>query len=355
MRDVLDFVKLEVRNASAYTLRQFDYEIKINQNENPFDLPREIKAAILAQALDRSWSRYPEFVPSDLLRRLAGHIGWREDGILAGNGSNELIQAVLTAVAGPGSRVIVPMPTFTLYRLISSVLGAAVIEVPLAADYSFDVGAIKNACSAKSADVLILCSPNNPTGCAIRLCDLKEILEDSDVLVIVDQAYVEFGGDDVTCLLDRYDRLVVLRTFSKAMSLAGLRIGYVAGAAPLIREVSKAKLPYNLNCISHSAAIAVLDNMVLLRERISYLQREREEVFGALKGIPGVRPYPSAANFVLFEVDRPPSAVFDDLLRLGILIRDVSHYPMLSKALRVTVGTSEDNRRFIGALKEVMQ
>jgi histidinol-phosphate aminotransferase len=354
MRKAFDFIKPQIKEVSAYTLRQYNYQIKINQNENPFDLPREIKEKILTYALERSWSRYPDFVPTDLLQKLARHIGWRRDGVLAGNGSNELIQAILMTTVGPGTRVVIPTPTFTLYRLLGKILGAEIVEVPLTSEYTFDVPAIRQVVTTQKIDLLIICSPNNPTGCSLSLSDLRTILDESDTLVVLDQAYIEFGGENAVPLLEDYDRLIVLRTFSKAMSMAGLRIGYMAAAPEATREISKAKLPYNLNFFSQAAAIAILDHLDLLSERIADIQEQREEVYRSLHAIPGVRPYPSHTNFILFEVERLPEEVFEELVKRGILIRDVSHYPMLSKALRVSIGTEEENQRFLTALREVM-
>jgi histidinol-phosphate aminotransferase len=153
---VMKRVKPEVRAISAYTLKEYDYEIKINQNENPYDVPWKLKKDILDFALERSWSRYPPFVPDQLRDRLAAYAGWRKDGVLVGNGSNEIIQALLTVFLGPGKKLVIPSPTFTLYRLIGTVVGAEVIQVPLKTDFTFDCDAIEKR-FLEDGDMLIIC------------------------------------------------------------------------------------------------------------------------------------------------------------------------------------------------------
>lgn len=351
-QSILEYVKPAVRAISAYTLREYDYEVKINQNENPHDVPRDLKKEILDFAMERSWSRYPPFVPSSLHERLAEYTGWRPDGILAGNGSNELIQALLAVFVEPGGALVLPSPTFTVYRLVGTVFGAEVIEIPLNADYTFDCDALESAFLDRGS-MIIICSPNNPTGALYPLERIERLLERTDRPVVVDEAYYEFSGETSAGLLDRFDNLVVLRTFSKAFSLAGLRIGYALMNPALAAEVGKAKLPYNLNFITMAAAETLLDRRMELSAAIEEIKRERDTMIPAMNAIRGVKAYPSRANFILFETPFDPKAVFDGLLADGLLVRNVSSYPMLEKALRVSVSTPEDNRRFLASLERV--
>jgi len=354
VKDPLKKIKPQVRALSAYHLKPYDCAIKLNQNENPYDLPAEIKEEVLSFARTRPWCRYPAFVPDDLIATFAEHYGWTREGILVGNGSNELILATLMVTLGPGARVLIPVPTFTLYKLESTVMGAEVATVHLGPDYTFDLDALRLAIREQMADLVVICSPNNPTGCILENDDLEAILKETDALVAVDEAYHEFC-DRPSCvgLLSRHPNLIVLRTFSKAMAMAGLRVGCLLAHPDLAREIGKAKLPYNLNFFSHAAATVAIKHRATLRERIDHLRGQRDFVYRNLREIRGVRPYPSHANFILFEVE-DPKRVFDGLAARGILIRDVSHYPMLSKALRVSVGTDEENETFLKALKEVM-
>ena len=353
--DHLKKIKPAVRAINAYTLPAYRAAIKINQNENPFDMPDEIKQEVRRRLVNRAWSRYPDFVPASLLERLAAFAGWKPEGTLAGNGSNELIQATLMVTVGPGTKVLITEPTFTLYRQIVTVLGGEVLSVPLTTDFQFDVKAIRERAIDGSADVVILCSPNNPTGCRISNEDLLRLARDFDGLVVVDEAYHEFSEATVAPLLAELTNLIVLRTFSKAMAMAGLRVGYLLASAELAREVHKATLPYNLNFFSAAAAEAACERYDLLKPRIDLIIRERERLLAAMRSISGVEPVPSSANFIIAKTAVAPQTLFKELLARDILIRDVSRYPMLADYFRVSVGSPEENDRFIAALKEVME
>src|SRR5437867_2437305 len=175
MDDPIQKIKPAIRAITAYTLPPYRAGIKINQNENPFDMPDEIKLEVSRRLASRAWSRYPEFVPSELLNALARFSGWMPEGTLAGNGSNELIQAVLMVTVSAGTRVLIPEPTFTLYRQIVTVLGGEVTGIPLTAEFRFDIAAIHERARSERADLLIICSPNNPTGCRMDQSELRSI------------------------------------------------------------------------------------------------------------------------------------------------------------------------------------
>lgn len=356
--DFLRHVKPSVRALSAYTLRHYEPRIKLNQNESPYDVPDELKRRLQAALARRPWNRYPPFVAHDFIGAVAEATGWPEDGILVGNGSNELIQAVLAVIAAPGVSVVVPEPTFTLYRLMTEVGGGTVQTVPLRQDLAFDVDGIIDAARRSDAAAIVLCTPNNPTGSALSREEIERIHDRTGALVLLDQAYVEFGGYDGLPLLEGRPRLVVLRTFSKAMALAGLRAGYMVADPRLVREVNKAKLPYNINFFTEAVAAEVLRSRELLRPQIEMMREQRTRTERALQALPGVRVFHSEANFVLFRVesDRIDNrGVFERLLEgYGILIRDVSAYPMLEGCLRVNAGSPEETGAFLEAMSEIM-
>jgi histidinol-phosphate aminotransferase len=351
-------VKASVRAMGAYTLRPYEPRIKLNQNESPYDVPQAIKDRIAARLADRPWNRYPPFVAADFIEAVSEATRWPADGVLVANGSNELIQAVLAVTVGAGVRVVIPEPTFTLYRLMTEVNAGTVVPVPLDAELRFDVDAIVRAARQSSAAVVVLCSPNNPTGCALTRDEILRVHDETGALVLLDQAYVEFGGYDAIPLLDGRPRLVVLRTFSKAMALAGLRAGYMLAHPALIAEVNKAKLPYNVNFFSEVAAAEVLRGRALLVPQQDAIRAERDRLLRELGGIPGVRAYPSAANFILFRVESPAvthADVFERLLdEHGVLVRDVSKYPMLERCLRVNAGTPQEDDAFLAGLRAIM-
>jgi histidinol-phosphate aminotransferase len=352
----LRHVKPAVRSLSAYTLARREAPVKINQNENPWDLPEAVKRRVLEKALRRPWSRYPDFDSHELREALARFAGWRADGILAGNGSNELIEALLLVTVGAGTRVVIPEPTFTLYALLAAILGGEPVRVPMVpagatGGLRYDVQALLDARRRSGASVIIVCSPNNPTGTSLPLADVERLCTESDALVVIDEAYHEFAGETVVPLLDRHPNLIVLRTFSKAMALAGLRAGYLLASPELVREVNKARLPYNMSFFSQMAALAALEEREALEASVRRLVALRESLLARLADIPGVRAWPSRANFFLLELEEAdPKAVFASLLRRGVLVRDVTAYPMLSRCLRVSVGSEAENEAFLHAL-----
>jgi histidinol-phosphate aminotransferase len=351
MSDCLRHVKPAVRETAAYTLVARDAPVKINQNENPYDLPPAIKQRVIEEALRRPWSRYPAFDPKELIDSLAAFAGWRPDGVLAGNGSNELIEALLVVTVGEGTKVVIPEPTFTLYALLTRVLGGEPVRVRLTPELAYDAAAIARARRESAASVTVVCSPNNPTGSLLARDEVERLCGEGDGLVVIDEAYHEFAGESVVPLLERHRNLIVLRTFSKAMGLAGLRVGYLLAAPELVREINKARLPYNLNLFSQVAALATIDGWPELSRTVAELVGERERLRARLRDVPGVRAHPSRANFFLIELlEADPRAVFDGLYRRGVLVRDVTSYPMLSRCLRISVGSPEENDTFLHAL-----
>jgi histidinol-phosphate aminotransferase len=353
MNSPLDKIKPNVRAITAYTLAPLDAPIKINQNENPFGMPREIKEEVLRRAMKHDWARYPEFVPTSLLKKLADYTGWRATGIMAGNGSNEMIQSVVNSIVEKGVRVALPEPTFSVYRQVINVAGGEIISIPLNEDLTFNIPRLASKIVTAKADLVIIGSPNNPTGCVIGARDLASIARNSDGIVVVDQAYLEIGGEDFIPLLNEYKNLVILRTFSKAMAMGGLRVGYCLASPDLIREFNKAKMPYSLNFFSMTAAEVALENLRLLRPLVEKMQSERNRLFAELQKIEGLSPVPSAANFFCVKTRIPPQELFEALYARGILIRDVSKAPMLSEYVRISVGTPEENDILIAAMKEL--
>jgi len=347
-------VKSQVIQVPAYTLRAYEAEVKLNQNENPFDFPEDLKDETFRRYRARQWSRYPDFVPDSLRQHLADFVGWHKDGVLVGNGSNELLQATLMVLVKSRTRVAIPSPTFTVYGLISNVLGAKVVNIPLNPDMSYNVEELIAQSQEAGAGVLIINTPNNPTGSVLKEDGLQEILNRFSGFVLLDEAYYEFWGHSGLQLLKQYPRLIITRTFSKAMGMAGLRVGYLLAHAELAEQISKAKLPYNVNQFSLTAAEVALENIERFRPPIEAVLRERERLGQELGAIAGFRVYPTEANFFLVETPLAPRALFDALYSQGILIRDVSSYPMLSKCLRISVGTREENDRLLAALRGIV-
>jgi histidinol-phosphate aminotransferase len=352
---VKELIRKEINTLTEYSLRQYPARIKLNQNENPYELPQQIKDEILQRMGALSWSRYPPFVPQQQIEKLAAFTGWKAEGILIGNGSNDLLQLIFTASLERGVPAVISQPTFTLYKLLAQGLAADVHDVPMTSTFLFDterIIAVANECGAR---LVVICSPNNPTGTFLPRIELRAIIEGTSALVVLDEAYVQFARESHASLLKEYDRLVVLQTFSKAMGAAGLRLGYALLAPALARELNKLKLPYSVNIFSLLAMETLVDRWVTIKGWIEVLKAERESVLHGLARIPTLTPHRSEANFILFESrEKPPRQIFDALLAKGILIRDVSSYPMLGRGLRVTVGKAEENHEFLTVLQEAL-
>ncbi len=352
-RSPFEVIKPEVRALSAYTLTHFEADVKLNQNENPYEIPVDLKRRIVDRVLGRDWGRYPEFVPDQLLQALAQLSGWSADGILVGNGSNELISAAVSVTLCPGKTVAIPQPTFALYALMAKAAGATIRPVPLKeADLSFDVEALLEA--ARISDVVIICSPNSPTGSLIDQNDARRLLSEARGLVIIDEAYHEFSGQTLFPLLEEFDNLLLLRTLSKAWSLAGIRFGYMMTSAAIVTEMQKVKLPYNVNLFTLAAAELIVEELEL-EGPVGKLIAARDLLAEELAGREGVEAFPSQANFILFRTRFVARRLFDALYEAGVLVRDVSAYPMLKGCLRVSVGTAEQNTRFLEALDRALE
>jgi histidinol-phosphate aminotransferase len=354
MSDVLNSIKPAVRALRGYTLAPHRASLKVNQNENPWDAPDRIKEEVLRRFTERKWSRYPEFVPAALHSRLAAFAGWKPDGVLAGNGSNELIQASLMVTMGPGKRVLISEPTFLLYEQIATVLGGEVESVPLTQGLQYDVEALLKAIEERQPDVTIICSPNNPTGCVIEDDALKALLRASRGLVIVDEAYHEFSEHTVVPLLREHENLIVLRTFSKAMAFAALRLGYLLASPTLVSEIRKAVLPYSVNLFAQVAAEVAMEHYDSeLRPLVKQIIAERERLFEELSEVAGLTPVSSKGNFLVVRSATDPRRIFTDLLVHDILVRDVSGYPMLRDYFRFSFGTPEENDQILKAIREI--
>jgi histidinol-phosphate aminotransferase len=356
MADPLEAIKDPVRNLRPYSLAPEYAAVKINQNESPWDVHRSVKEEATRRMTGRAWSRYPDFVAAALHERLAGFCGWKAEGILTGNGSNELIQALLMVTVGAGERVLISEPTFALYRQITTVLGGEIVSTCLTRDFRYDIESLRSAVRAARPAVTIICSPNNPTGSLIEARDLIILLEATRGLVAVDEAYFEFAESSVASLLNDYPNLIIFRTFSKAMAMAALRIGYLLAAPEVAREVSKAVLPYNLNLFSQTAAEVALEMYeAKIRPLVRIAGAERDRLHIELKRIPGLAPLYSRANFMVVRSSIEPRRVCRELLKRDILVRDVSSQPMLEDYFRTSVGTHHENDLLIRALREIFE
>lgn len=337
---------------SEYVVEQEGAAIKLNQNESPFDVPSSIKKEIVRRLERTPWNRYPAGNPVELHRAIARYAEHPEEGVLAGNSSNEIIQTLFLAVCRPQDRVVTVSPGFAVFSRMARILDLDLVSVPLREDFSFDVPALLSA--AASARLVILATPNNPTGTALPPEAIGQLAEATSGLLAIDEAYFEFSGQTAVPLIGRYSNLVVIRTFSKAFRLAALRAGYLLGDPAAIRELSKVKMPFSVGILQQIAGQTLLAQTDLVTAQACRIRLWRDRLFAMLRRLPGVRPIPSQANFILFSTaGKSAPEIFSSLRREGILLRCFDD-PRLNAWLRVTAGTPKENRTFVQALGAVI-
>ncbi len=346
-------VREDLRDMVPYNAPYYADVIKLDANENPYGFPPEVLAQILREISTSNFCRYPDAAALKLRRCLSDYISVKADNIMVGNGSDELILNLMLTFAA-GARYAVATPTFSMYGVYGRMATGTLLEVPRLDDFGIDVEGLIEAASKPDVKLLVICSPNNPTGNVALPGEIEKILRQTNAIVVVDEAYNEFGGESCVPLLGGYANLVILRTFSKAFGMAGLRVGYLLADASVINELLKVKQPYNLNVFSQTAACAVMRNLPLFEDRIKKILQEREKLFAELSKIPGVKAFPSQANFIMFRTAQPAGKIYNGLLEQGVLIRNVSG-PLLPECLRVCLGTGEENGIFMEKLKGILE
>lgn len=342
----------EVRALGRYTLSADRARVKLNQNESPWDVDHDFKQRVVDAVMAKPWNRYPDFWPDDVLDGIGALHGLKRRNVLLGNGSNELIQALFSAIAAPGVSIALPVPTFTLYAMMIAANQAVAVPVMARPDLSYDRDAWRALAKQGQAHLLI-CSPNNPTGAAVDAAFIEELARATSRLVVVDEAYQTFTDTDCAALVGRLPNLVVLRTLSKAAGLAGVRLGYLLAGDAIADEVNKIKLPYNVGIFGLEVARELLRRPQQLTAGVDTLIAERGRLERQLAALPGVKVFGGEANFVLIR-HAAARALFDGLFARGILIRNVGAYPMLTNCLRITVGTPGQNTELLEAMRDLL-
>jgi histidinol-phosphate aminotransferase len=346
------FLRPEIAELPAYAAPVADAPIRLDRNESPEEPSEALRERVLSELAAARWSRYPDPYAATLKEAIARRESVSQSAVIVANGSNALLFSLFVAIASPGRRVALCPPTFGLYAPWIRGAGARPSIFPLAEE---DLSPpVEEMCSAAAGDpdlAFVLCSPNNPTGTVFPRDGLVALAE-SGALVVVDEAYAEFSGSTAGDLLPRFRNLVLARTMSKAMALAGARIGYMLGAPELLGEIEKLLPPYGVNLFARAAAAASLADEAETRRRVEAIVAERERMARALQTLPGARLSPSAANFLYVRPERPAGELFEELRRRGILVRRVAG--TRAEALRVTVGRPAENDRFLEAWREVI-
>ena len=351
--DIRSLIKEEVLAQKAYTVEHTACQVKLDANENPLAMPEALRERFAARLASVSLNRYPEAGSLGQAARFAKAFGVGKEQVLLGNGSDELIQMLCTAVARPGAEVMIPVPTFAMYRISAQNAGLKVASVPLDGEFDLDLAAMRERIAAHPPALTFLAWPNNPTGNCFSRDRIEAILRESPGIVVVDEAYFHFSGQTFLPLLGRHENLVILRTLSK-VGFAAMRVALLVGPPALVYELDKARLPYNLNAMSQAAAGFYLDHEETFLKQAEEIRRWRGELFAAMKAIPGIRPRPTDANFIFFDCDFDADRVYEQLMTRGILIRNFNAPGAMRNFMRVTVGTREENGRFIEVLQDII-
>ena len=352
------FYRDTLKELKPYDPHEMPYKVKLNANENPYGLPEGIIEEILRKAKNLKYSHYPNANSIELSEAVSSFWGLTRDNIVIGNGSDELIDYLIKAFSEKGRKVITTAPSFAMYKIYSIVNGSNFVQIPLSqSNFSLNEDKILEEAKKENSSIVFLAYPNAPTGNYFAEDKIIKIIEESGCLVVVDEAYYEFGKKTFVPLISRYDNLVILRTFSKAYSIASLRVGYLLSNPEIINEVRKVKGPFNVNTFSQLAAQVVFENKEVLKVNIEKIIRERERLTDRINEITPFKAHPSRTNFVLVEVGSKEDTdlVYNNLLEQGILVQTVSD-PVFSSSryfLRITVGNKEENDILIKGLEDV--
>ncbi len=328
--------------------------IKLASNENPLG-PSPRAAAAVRAAID-NLHRYPDGAGHEFIAALSAHLGCRPENLIMGNGSDDIIALLTQVLLHPGDRAVMPRPSFLMYEIAVRTVGAEPIFVPLD-NLTIDLDGILRAVDAKTR-MVFLCNPNNPTGKIIRQADFERFFDalPPAVVVVVDEAYIEFVRD-TDCLqtidFSAAERpLVTLRTFSKLYGLAGLRVGYGIMPAALAEGLNRIRQPFNVNLLAQIGARAGLEDREFVNATLHCVHSGLDYLYGELDRLE-LTYHPTQANFFLIDMQRDAQAVFEAMLRQGVIVRSMKSYGF-PRCIRVNVGTADENRRFIAALGAVI-
>jgi histidinol-phosphate aminotransferase len=339
-----------LREVEPYASPQLEVAARLNTNECPYPLPGAFREALARRIAELPLNRYPDRDVVALRTRLAEAIGRPLDGVWAANGSNEILLQLLQAYGGAGRRAVVFEPTYALHSRLSWVTQTEVAAVGLGEPWAISPDDVERAAAA-GPDVVFVCSPNNPTGTTHDASTAAALADSTNALVVVDEAYVEFGGATVAHVVDTHPNVVVVRTFSKAFALAGARIGYCLADPQVVRDLMRVRLPYHVGTLTEVAGLVALAHRDEAAEILDAIREQRDRILTALPAI-GVEAFPSSANFVLFRPPVEARRVWQGLLDRGVLVRDMTD--TVPNALRVTAGTPEEIDLFLTALEEVL-
>ncbi|MBH32427.1 MAG: histidinol-phosphate transaminase [Gammaproteobacteria bacterium] len=354
-KKIFDYLRKDIKNIGNYEIVGAEGLAKLDAMENPYEFLANISFEKFSDKNLVSLNRYPDSYCNNTKDIIKKSLNLNCNIDLAfGNGSDELIQMICLAFLKEGNKVLAPEPSFSMYERITKIVGLEFISVPLAKDFNLNIEDIKKVIKRSDPAIVFLAYPNNPTGNVWDEESVIEIIKSSNSLVVIDEAYFPFSKKTLVNLIDEYENIIILRTFSK-IGLAGIRFGYAIGNEELISIINKMRLPFNINSMSQNVINVVLKNLEKFNFRVEEIIQARKELFSKMLSIKGIETYESYANFILFRIlDKDAGEVFNSLCELGVLVKDVSGEPGLKNCLRVTVGNESENSIFLSSLESIL-
>lgn len=349
---IRDLVAKDIFEQSGYVASEITEAIKMDANENPFTIQEPLKRLLREKMRAVDLNRYPAAGAPELRERFAKYFRVKRNMIMPGNGSDELIQILCMALKGRIKGVLVPVPTFSMYKIIAVNTGNRVAEVPLDKKFNLDVEAITARIKDNFPALVFLSCPNSPTGNIFSRDRIESVIKKTPGFVVIDEAYGAFSGRSLISLLKKYDNVIFLKTLSK-LGMASIRLGFLIGQPDIIAQLDKVRLPYNVNSLSQVAAGFFLDNGGEFSKQINEIIQRREELYKGLKKIKWIRPYPSQANFIFFSCAFNSNRIYNRLVAEGIVVKNMNIPPRMPNCMRVTVGSKKENEAFLKTLKEI--
>lgn len=350
-KDIRQNIRQDIASLRPYEAHVIEGNIKLDANENPFPWPQGMKQELFSQEF--AFNRYPDGQAQALRTEIARYNGVKVEELLLGNGSDELIQTILHTFGGRGRSLMIHPPTFSMYSAAAAITGTTLEEVPLLEGTKLDLDTMLKKCSTdQRIKVIIVCNPNNPTGVLFPQQEILQLVKNTEALIVVDEAYVEFAEESLINEINNFPNLLVLRTFSKAFGMAALRLGYVLGNHELISCLNKVRQPFNVNSFSQQAGIVALKYASEYQIQIEIIKKEMQILYNELNKISGFKVLPTKANFILFQPEEP-DVWAQKLSGMGFTVRNLGELPGLGRCLRMSSGMPDENRGFLQAINEI--
>lgn len=349
------YLNENIKKIVPYKLENLNYDIKLDANENPYSipeiLPNEVKKRLETRVFSELWNHYPDPEAKELRKKLAEKNGLDIENIVIGNGSDELLLYVFMAYLNSKKQIVVHPPCFSMYGIMAGEFNAPVLEVPLTEkEFNLDMPLMEAAINDEKSAVTVITYPNNPTGQLFKREDVEKLIKCAKGIVIVDEAYFEFAGDTFIDKINEYKNLIVMRTFSKAYGIAGLRVGYLAACSEITDHINRVRLPYNVNKLSQVIASEMMDYEKYFHNMIKEILSERDRIFKELSNIKEIELYKSDSNSIFFKTEKSKE-IFDKMLEEKILIRKFKG--KYEKYLRISIGKKAENNKVLSIIKDV--